>query len=198
MATNKIFGQQMPPATLPLDGSETTSVMQGGVLSDCTVQDIADLASGGGGSGDVVGPASALADRIATFNGTTGKLIKDGGKTIAEVESAASTTARTPNVQAVTSAGTVTPAFSNDLVKITAQAAALTLANPTGTAIDGWGVVIRIKDNGTARAITYGTQYRAIGVTLPTTTVVGKTIYLAGIWNVEDTTLDIVAVGQQA
>lgn len=198
MATNKIFGQQMPPATLPLDGSETTSVMQGGVLSDCTVQDIADLASGGGGSGDVVGPASALADRIATFNGTTGKLIKDGGKTIAEVESAAAATARTPNVQAVTSAGTVTPTFSNDLVKITAQAAGLTLANPSGTAIDGWGVVIRIKDNGTARAITYGTQYRAIGVTLPTTTIVGKTLYLAGIWNVEDTTLDIVAVGQQA
>ena len=37
----------------------------------------------GGGTGDVVGPASAVADRIATFNGTTGKIIKDGGSTIA-------------------------------------------------------------------------------------------------------------------
>ena len=36
-----------------------------------------------GGSGDVVGPAGAVADRIAVFNGTTGKLIKDGGQTIA-------------------------------------------------------------------------------------------------------------------
>jgi hypothetical protein len=34
----------------------------------------------GGGSGDVVGPASAVADNVATFNGTTGKLIKDSGK----------------------------------------------------------------------------------------------------------------------
>ena len=34
-------------------------------------------ASGGGGSGDVVGPASAVANSIALFNGTTGKLIKD-------------------------------------------------------------------------------------------------------------------------
>ena len=35
------------------------------------------------GSGDVVGPAGAVTDRIATFNGTTGKIIKDGGSTIA-------------------------------------------------------------------------------------------------------------------
>ena len=34
---------------------------------------------GGGGSGDVVGPSSAVADHLAVFNGTTGKLIKDGG-----------------------------------------------------------------------------------------------------------------------
>jgi hypothetical protein len=38
---------------------------------------------GGGGSGDVVGPASAVNDRIAAFDGTTGKIIKDGGTTIA-------------------------------------------------------------------------------------------------------------------
>lgn len=34
---------------------------------------------GGSGTGDVVGPASATADHFATFDGTTGKLIKDGG-----------------------------------------------------------------------------------------------------------------------
>ena len=33
----------------------------------------------GGGSGDVVGPASAVADNLAAFDGTTGKLIKDAG-----------------------------------------------------------------------------------------------------------------------
>lgn len=41
--------------------------------------------AGGGGSGDVVGPASAIADDIAVFNGTTGKLIKDGGKKISDL-----------------------------------------------------------------------------------------------------------------
>lgn len=40
----------------------------------------------GGGTGDVVGPASSVADRIAVFSGTTGKLIVDGGKTVAELQ----------------------------------------------------------------------------------------------------------------
>lgn len=80
----KIFGVDFDAATLPLAGTETLSVVQGGVLKDCTAQDIADL---GGGGGDVVGPASAVDDRIATFDGTTGKLIQDGGATIAEVRS---------------------------------------------------------------------------------------------------------------
>jgi hypothetical protein len=34
---------------------------------------------GGGGSGDVVGPASATSGHVALFDGATGKLIKDGG-----------------------------------------------------------------------------------------------------------------------
>lgn len=108
------------------------------------------------------------------------------------------TYARQPNIQSVTSAATVTPTFSNDMVKITAQAAALALANPTGTAIPGLGMVIRIKDNGTARAITYDTQYRAIGITLPTTTVISKTTYIAMIYNSDDTTWDCIATGTQA
>lgn len=37
------------------------------------------------GTGDVVGPASAIDDDIAVYDGTTGKLIKDGGYTIADL-----------------------------------------------------------------------------------------------------------------
>lgn len=36
-------------------------------------------------TGDVVGPALAVDDRIAVYDGTDGKLIKDGGATIAEI-----------------------------------------------------------------------------------------------------------------
>lgn len=40
---------------------------------------------GAANGGDVVGPASAVNNRIAVFDGTTGKLIKDGGSTIADI-----------------------------------------------------------------------------------------------------------------
>ncbi len=103
-----------------------------------------------------------------------------------------------PNIQSVTSAATVTPTTLNDVVVVTAQAAALALANPTGTIIDGKSLIIRIKDNGTARAITYDTQYRAIGVTLPNTTVISKTLYLGFIYNSTDTKWDCIGIAQQA
>lgn len=41
--------------------------------------------AGGGGSGDVVGPISAVDSRIAAFDGITGKLIKDSGSTVAGI-----------------------------------------------------------------------------------------------------------------
>ena len=43
---------------------------------------LSDLPAGGG---DVTGPASATTDNIAVYDGTTGKIIKDGGATIAGI-----------------------------------------------------------------------------------------------------------------
>jgi hypothetical protein len=40
-------------------------------------------------------------------------------------------------------------------------------------------------------------SFRAIGVTLPGTTVVGKTIYVGCIYNVFDSRWDAVAVAQE-
>lgn len=76
-------------------------------------------AGGGGGSGDVVGPASAVNNRLAAFNGTTGKLIKDGGKTVAEVLSTDNHTDGTTNkvftaVEKTKLAGIETGAEVND------------------------------------------------------------------------------------
>lgn len=101
-------------------------------------------------------------------------------------------------VQSVVSAATVTPTSTNQLVIITAQAAGLTLANPTGAFVEGQPLMIRIKDNGTARAINYDTNYRAIGVTLPTTTVINKTTYLGIIYNAVDGKWDVIGVTTQA
>jgi hypothetical protein len=43
------------------------------------------------GSGDVVGPSSSVANRIVTFNGTTGKLIQDSGLTSSSFAAASHT-----------------------------------------------------------------------------------------------------------
>ena len=104
----------------------------------------------------------------------------------------------TPRVQSVTSSATVTPTSTNDIVTITAQAVALTLANPTGTFAEGQALMIRIKDNGTARAITFGSNYRAIGVTLPTTTIANKILYLGIIYDSIDAKWDVLGINLQA
>lgn len=103
-----------------------------------------------------------------------------------------------PSTQTVTSSATVTPTASNDIVLITAQAASLALANPTGTWVQGQALMIRIKDDGTGRAISFDTNYRAIGVTLPTTTTAGKTTYIGIIYNSTDVKWDVVGVTTQA
>jgi hypothetical protein len=134
---------------------------------------------------------------IGTLEATT--IVKTGG-TSTEFLMADGTvsTFMNPRVQSVTSSATVTPTSTNDLVKITAQAAGLTLANPTGTFAEGQSLIIRIKDNGTARTIAYDTNYRAIGVTLPTTTVANKTTYIGCIYNSTDTKFDIVGTCTEA
>jgi hypothetical protein len=105
---------------------------------------------------------------------------------------------RIADVQTVSSSATVTAVSTNDIVTITAQAVGLTLANPTGTFSEGQSLIIRIKDDGTARAITYGSDYRAIGVTAPTTTTANKTTYIGCIYNSTDTKFDIVGVCTEA
>ena len=90
------------------------------------------------------------------------------------------------------STSTLTPNIdSYDMFVLTSQAEALTIANTTGTLVNGNAFVIRIKDNGTARAITFGNKYRAIGSALPTTTTISKVLYFAVVYNSQDDKYDV-------
>ena len=100
--------------------------------------------------------------------------------------------------RSITSSAVVTPTFVDEQIDITAQAEAVTIANATGTAFNGAGVSIRIKDNGAARAIAWGSQYRPIGVTLPVTTVAGKWLYIGIIYNAVDAKWDVLSIAQEA
>lgn len=85
-----------------------------------------------------------------------------------------------------------------DVYTITAQAAALSLANPSGTPTDGQPILIRVKDNGTARALTWsGSQWLAVGVDLPTTTVSGKWLVILAVWEDTADRWHVVHVGQE-
>jgi hypothetical protein len=91
---------------------------------------------------------------------------------------------------------------SYDEQAITALANALTISADAGTPTNGQKTIFRFKDNGTARALTWTTgttkSFRAIGVTLPTTTVINKTVYVGCIYNTTDSRWDALAVAQEA
>jgi len=84
---------------------------------------------------------------------------------------------------------------SYDVYTVTAQAEAVTFAIPSGTPTQGQTLVIRIKDNAVARAITWNGIFRASSdLALPTTTVLSKTLYVGFIYNTTDTKWDLLAV----
>jgi hypothetical protein len=97
--------------------------------------------------------------------------------------------------------GTITPTSgTTNQYTVTALGAAATFAIPSGTPIDGQKLTLRIKDNGTARGLTWTTSaggYRVVGSVLPTTTVANKTIYVGCIYNSADSYWDVVAVTQE-
>lgn len=71
------------------------------------------------------------------------------------------------------------------------------ISNPTGTPKDGDRFIFRFSDNGTARALTWGSQFRNFGAQAPTTTIVGKTIIVETAWNSASSTWDVLEVYTQ-
>lgn len=82
----------------------------------------------------------------------------------------------TPRAVTAASSATLTPNIdNNNIYDQTAQAEALSIVNPTGSPRNGDVLIFRIKDNGTARAITWGSAYQNVsGLDMLTTTTVSK------------------------
>ena len=105
-------------------------------------------------------------------------------------------------VAAGSTSGTLTPnGDTTDVFNAFGLTGAITVATPSGTPVDGQRLMLRFKDNGTGRGITWtGTSgaYRAVGVTLPTTTVASKVTYVGCVYNSTDVFWDAIAVATQA
>ena len=159
-------------------------------------QDAVRLAGRAGGTGTfavTLTPTTLTASRTLTLpDATTTVVGTDATQTL--------TNKRVdPRVVSAASASSLTPSIATaDIYAYTALAAGLTINAPTGTPVDGNRLVFRLLDNGTARALTWNATYTAIGVTLPTTTVVNKTTYVGCIYNANNTRWDVIAVATQA
>ena len=105
-------------------------------------------------------------------------------------------------VAASATSGSLTPnGDTTDLYNALGLTGAITLNAPSGTPVDGQKLIIRLEDNGTGRGITWTTSsgaFRAVGVTLPTTTTASKVSYIGCVYNSTDVFWDIIAVATQA
>ena len=200
------------------DAGATTSTQYTDALARAAVS-VTD--SGGDGSlaynsstGVITYTGPSAANVRAHFSAGTGITITDGvlslssapsGGIVGTTDTQTLTNKRiTPRVNAQTT--TTSPwawnSDSYDQQSFSALANALTINADAGTPTDGQRTIFRFEDSGTARALTWTTgatkAFRAIGVTLPTTTVVGKTTYVGCIYNTVDSRWDVVAVSQEA
>jgi len=90
---------------------------------------------------------------------------------------------------------------SYDAAFVTALAGTMAVSAPTGSPSNGQKIIIRIKDNGTIRSISWTTTsggWRPVATVLPTVTIANKTLYVAALYNTEETYWDVIAVAQQA
>lgn len=157
------------------------------------------------GSGDVVGPASAVDAVIAVFDSTSGKLLKQAtGSGIAKVTSGVlsvvslatlKTDLAVPEVLTTESltGSTPTPEWATHKQSNITASSGITIGAPTGTLADGMRRVIRLKDDATPRAIGYNAVFRVIGFTLPTITIASKYMYFACIYNSADSKWDVLS-----
>jgi len=104
-----------------------------------------------------------------------------------------------PSVQEATNSATFTiNADEQSDGVLTAMSASTTIAAPTGAPVQSQDLVFRFKDDGTARALTWNAVFRAIGVTLPTTTTASKLLYVGCKYNSTDSKWDVIAVQEEA
>lgn len=98
----------------------------------------------------------------------------------------------------VTTTQSATPTINTDntdVAYITGLAQAVTsfTTNLSGTPVNGDMLIIDVTDNGTGRALTFGANFEASTVALPTTTVASTKLTIGFRWNIATTKWTCVA-----
>lgn len=107
----------------------------------------------------------------------------------------------TPRVYTAADNASLTPEKDTyDIFHLTAMSANTTINNKsTTTYADGDQIRFRFLDNGTARTLTWGTDYVAKGgIALPTTTVLGKNLEVGFEYNSNLVKMNLIASALEA
>lgn len=191
---NNVFADN-PTLTTPVLGAATATSING-VAIDTATSATLDLAN-----------SSTLATSGAnsitlTSTGATNVTLPTTGtlSTLAGTETLTNKRV-TKRVTTITSSATPTINTDNcDAVTITALATAITsmTTNLSGTPTNFQPLIFRIKDDGTARAITWGASFTPMGVALPTTTVISKILTVGFIYDTVLSKWACIASAQEA
>jgi len=218
--TNSTDVIEVANAPVTEDGAQTlTGKTMSGASNTCSNIPFSALAGtvtvAAGGTGQTTYTDGQLLIGNSTGNTLT-KATLTAGSGISVTNGSGSITLAASNVPGTSVSGQYAPRVSSaaspssisldigsyDQYVVTALANSLSFpASTTGSPVNGNKIIIRIKDDGTARALSWTTSgagsFRAIGVTLPTTTVVSKVLYVGCIYNSTESYWDVVAVNVQ-
>lgn len=139
----------------------------------------------------------ALTNLVALSASGTGEFVRKTGATTFE------NSAPNRNQRVLTIVSSATPTIntdSYDAVTITALGTAITsmTSGLSGTPVNFQKLLFRIKDDGTARAITWGASFEAKGVSLPTITVLSKVLTVGFIYDTVTSKWGCIASAQEA
>ena len=174
-----------PSFTTPALGTPSA-----GTLTNCTFPTL---------NQDTSGSAASLSATLAIASGGTGATTL-AGASIPTYTSTNTFTNKRITKRVVTATDDATAEIDTDdtdQYQLTAIANATTFT-VTGTPANGDKLIIRLKDAGTTKGLTWNAVFNVVGVTLPTDTTAGKTHYIGCVYNSANSKWDVLAVGEEA